>query len=49
VEQGASTMEERAAEQVETILAEHEPEPLPDGVQQALREIVEREVGRVVD
>lgn len=43
VEQGASTMEERAAEQVEAILAEHEPEPLPEGVQQALREIVEQE------
>lgn len=38
VEQGASTMEERAAEQVETILAEHEPEPLPEDVQTALRE-----------
>lgn len=49
VEQGASTMEERAAEQVETILAEHEPEPLPDDVREALREIVEREASRLVD
>ncbi|MBS1249602.1 MAG: Glycine betaine methyltransferase [Chloroflexi bacterium] len=43
VEQGATTMEERAAEQVEKILAEHEPEPLPDDVQKALRAIVVRE------
>lgn len=43
VSQGASTMEERAAEQVESILETHQPEPLPEDVQEALREIVERD------
>jgi trimethylamine--corrinoid protein Co-methyltransferase len=41
--QGATTMEERAAKQVETILESHEPEPLPEDVREALREIVERD------
>jgi len=41
--QGATTMEERAAKQVETILESREPEPLPEDVREALREIVERQ------
>jgi trimethylamine--corrinoid protein Co-methyltransferase len=40
---GATTMEERAAQKVEEILASHKPEPLPPGVQQEIRRIVERE------
>jgi trimethylamine--corrinoid protein Co-methyltransferase len=47
VERGATTMEERAAKQVEKILASHEPEPLPQDVQRGIREIVEREQARV--
>lgn len=43
MEQGGSTMEERAREQVDDILRNHEPEPLPGDVQAALHEIVERE------
>jgi trimethylamine:corrinoid methyltransferase-like protein len=35
-------MAERAAKQVEAILAEHNPEPLPDDVAQAVHEVVER-------
>jgi trimethylamine--corrinoid protein Co-methyltransferase len=40
---GGSTMEERAAQQVEEILASHEPEPLPPDVQRNIKKIVERE------
>ena len=47
VERGATTMEQRAAEQVEEILSSHEPEPLPADVQQEIRKIVEREQARV--
>jgi trimethylamine--corrinoid protein Co-methyltransferase len=43
VDKGATTMEERAARQVDKILASHEPEPLPPDVQQDLKKIVERE------
>ncbi len=39
----ATSMEERAAEQVETILESHEPEPLPQDVRDSLGQIVERE------
>ncbi len=39
---GGETLAERAAERVETILAEHKPEPLPDDVAQAIRAIVRR-------
>jgi trimethylamine--corrinoid protein Co-methyltransferase len=42
-ERGATTMEERAARQVDKILSGHEPEPLPAEVQRAIRDIVERE------
>ncbi|MGD8967836.1 MAG: trimethylamine methyltransferase family protein, partial [Anaerolineae bacterium] len=43
VGQGATTMEQRAAEQVDAILASHKPDALSEEIQQALREIVERE------
>jgi trimethylamine--corrinoid protein Co-methyltransferase len=43
MERGATTMEARAAREVERILAGHRPEPLPPDVQQDLRKIVERE------
>ncbi len=47
VERGATTMEERAAKQVEEILAGHEPEPLPADIRRDLRKIVEREQARL--
>ena len=40
---GATRMEERAAQQIEEILASHEPEPLPPDVQRDIKKIVERE------
>ena len=40
--QGAKTLEQRAAERVTEILAEHTPEPLPKHVAQAVHAIVER-------
>lgn len=42
VEQGATTMEERAARRVDRLLSTHDPEPLPQDVQRELRQIVER-------
>lgn len=42
LERGGTTMEERAARQVEEILAGHEPEPLPADLQRNLRRVVER-------
>ena len=39
---GAKTLEQRAAESVTKILAEHQPEPLPEDVAQAVHAIVER-------
>ncbi|MEJ2210999.1 MAG: trimethylamine methyltransferase family protein [Anaerolineae bacterium] len=47
LERGGTTMEERAAKQVDKILAKHEPEPLPEDAQRGIREIVEREQARV--
>ncbi|MEA3377875.1 MAG: trimethylamine methyltransferase family protein, partial [Chloroflexota bacterium] len=47
LEQGGTTMEERASAAVEKILKTHQPEPLPEDVQAALREIVEGEERRV--
>jgi trimethylamine--corrinoid protein Co-methyltransferase len=41
--QGGTTMEQRAADEVDAILATHRPDALPEEVQQALREIVEQE------
>jgi trimethylamine--corrinoid protein Co-methyltransferase len=43
LEQGSKTMETRAAEMVDSILEKHRPEPLPADVQQALKQIVQRE------
>ncbi len=43
VERGAKTMEQRAAETVDAILAGHRVEPLPADVQQGIKRIVERE------
>jgi trimethylamine--corrinoid protein Co-methyltransferase len=43
VDRGATTMEQRAAEQVEEMLASHEPEPLPAEVQRDIKKVVERE------
>jgi trimethylamine--corrinoid protein Co-methyltransferase len=46
-ERGATTMEERAARQVDKLLKSHEPEPLLEDVQRGIREIVEREQARI--
>jgi trimethylamine--corrinoid protein Co-methyltransferase len=43
LEQGGKTMEARAAEMVDSILAAHQPEPLPAEVKQAVKAIVQRE------
>jgi trimethylamine--corrinoid protein Co-methyltransferase len=43
VEQGATTMEQRAAKAVDKILATHTAEPLPPDVQADIRRVVERE------
>ena len=43
LEQGGKTMEARAAEMINAILEEHQPEPLPADVGQAIKEIVKRE------
>jgi len=47
VERGETTMEQRAAGQVEEILSSHELEPLPTDVRREIRKIVEREQARV--
>jgi trimethylamine--corrinoid protein Co-methyltransferase len=44
---GATTMEQRAAQLVDSLLAKHKPEPLPTDVQQAIKKIVEREQARI--
>ncbi len=43
MDRGATTMEERAAQQVEEILSSHQPDPLPTAVQQKIKQIVQRE------
>ena len=48
-ERGTMAMEERAAQQVDRILRDHKPEPLPPDVQRGIREIVEREQARTED
>jgi trimethylamine--corrinoid protein Co-methyltransferase len=40
---GATTLEDRAAKQIDAILSRHQVAPLPDEVQKALHAIVERE------
>lgn len=42
-QRGATTMEERAAQQVDKILDAHQVEPLPASVQQDIQKIVDRE------
>jgi trimethylamine--corrinoid protein Co-methyltransferase len=42
LERGATTMEGRAAERVDALLAGHEPEPLPADIQADLKKIVAR-------
>ncbi|MCI0520330.1 MAG: trimethylamine methyltransferase family protein [Chloroflexi bacterium] len=44
---GATTMEERAAKVIDTLLAKHKPEPLPADVQEALLHIMQREQAKV--
>ncbi|MGA9349335.1 MAG: trimethylamine methyltransferase family protein [Anaerolineae bacterium] len=44
---GGKSLAERAAERVEEILAEHQPEPLPDDVAQTIKAIVRRAEERV--
>jgi trimethylamine--corrinoid protein Co-methyltransferase len=43
VERGATTMEQRAAQQVDQILQSHKPEPLPPSIQRDIERIVQRE------
>jgi trimethylamine--corrinoid protein Co-methyltransferase len=47
LQRGATTLEERAAEQVDKILESHQPEPLPADVKRDLGEFVEREPTRL--
>lgn len=42
VEQGSTTMEQRAAKKVDTVLESHQPDPLPPDIQRDLKQIVER-------
>jgi trimethylamine--corrinoid protein Co-methyltransferase len=46
LEKGGKTVEQRAAERVEEILAEHKPEPLPKDVAEAVHAIVEQAEAR---
>lgn len=48
VAKGGRTLEQRAAERVEALLAEHRPEPLPKDVADAVHAIVERSVAQYV-
>ena len=43
LKRGGTTMEARAASQVDDILASHQPEPLPGDVRRDIRRIIERE------
>jgi len=43
VDRGATTMEERAARQVDEILDSHQPESLPADVQRDIKRVIERE------
>lgn len=40
---GGTTMEQRAAKQIDSVLSKHKPEPLPDDIQKAIKNIVLRE------
>jgi trimethylamine--corrinoid protein Co-methyltransferase len=46
VKRGAKTMEARAAEMVDTVLADYQAKPLPEEVQQAIKQIIAREQAR---
>jgi trimethylamine---corrinoid protein Co-methyltransferase len=46
---GGKSMEARAAEMVDSLLADHQPEPLPVDIQQAVKAIVEREQAWIDD
>jgi trimethylamine---corrinoid protein Co-methyltransferase len=46
VEKGSKTLAERATVRVDTILAEHRPEPLPRDVQAKIKEILDRAVSK---
>ncbi len=47
LKRGGTTMETRAARQVDDILASHQPEPLPGDVQRDIRKVVQRELERI--
>jgi trimethylamine--corrinoid protein Co-methyltransferase len=47
VERGAATMEERAAKQVDKILEEHKPKPLPASIVRDLKKLVERDLAKI--
>jgi trimethylamine:corrinoid methyltransferase-like protein len=42
MEAGGLSLDRRAAQLVDTILKEHQPEPLPEDVRQRIRAIVQR-------
>jgi trimethylamine---corrinoid protein Co-methyltransferase len=44
---GGTTMEQRAAKQVDAFLSKHQPEPLPEDVQTAIKNIVVREQANI--
>jgi len=44
---GGTTMEQRAAKQVDTFLSKHQPEPLPEDIQKAINNIVLREQANI--
>jgi trimethylamine--corrinoid protein Co-methyltransferase len=46
LKRGGKTVQQRAAERVADILAEHRPEPLPKGVAEAVHAVVERAEAR---
>jgi len=43
LEKGGTTMEQRAAKEVEKILSSHEPEPLPADVQRDIKKVIEQQ------
>jgi trimethylamine--corrinoid protein Co-methyltransferase len=44
---GSTTMEQRAAKMVDTLLEKHQPQPLSEDVQKAIHQIVEREQANI--
>jgi trimethylamine--corrinoid protein Co-methyltransferase len=47
MERGGTTMEQRAAEWVDKLLASHEPPVLPPDIQRDIKKVVEREQERI--